>query len=143
MEASPTFMPVGVVGQRLFSSVAIQVLLVLLGKMYPLMHHHAAKRIHTTPRHSFDPLVVDPLAIVLVEEGIEPQMLEVGEVVPKALDGLEALDLSLRRVIRKMILLWWMLKIILPSMYVLKSTILYCFILLLKIRGICLMRRTL
>ncbi|ERN15769.1 hypothetical protein AMTR_s00039p00100150 [Amborella trichopoda] len=58
------------------------VLLSLLGSMFPLSHRSAARRLRSTLRPSFHPLTVDPLAIVLVEESSEPQLLEEGEFVP-------------------------------------------------------------
>ncbi|ERM94630.1 hypothetical protein AMTR_s00011p00184340 [Amborella trichopoda] len=57
-----------VAGHRRCSSLALQAVLVLLGKMYPLMHRRAARRIHSSPSPSFDPLAIDPMAIVTIDE---------------------------------------------------------------------------
>ncbi|ERN05790.1 hypothetical protein AMTR_s00006p00255840 [Amborella trichopoda] len=58
--------------------------------MYPLVHCRVARRIRSSPRPSFDPLANDYLSIVVINEGVEPQLLEEGEVVPEALGVLSA-----------------------------------------------------
>ncbi|ERN04768.1 hypothetical protein AMTR_s00140p00041960 [Amborella trichopoda] len=61
-----------VANQRHLASLASIVLISLLESIYPLYHGSGARHIRSTPRPSFDPLMVDPLAIVAVEEIPEP-----------------------------------------------------------------------
>ncbi|ERN12656.1 hypothetical protein AMTR_s00025p00241940 [Amborella trichopoda] len=70
------FLVLVVASQRHLSSLTFIVLLSLHGSMYPLYHHNGARRICFTSRPPFDPLMVDPLVIVIVEENPEPQLLE-------------------------------------------------------------------
>ncbi|ERN09200.1 hypothetical protein AMTR_s00014p00249090 [Amborella trichopoda] len=58
--------------------------------MYPLMHCRAARRIRSSLRPSFDPLAIDHLAIVLIDEGEEQNLLEEGEFALEALEVLGA-----------------------------------------------------
>ncbi|ERM97043.1 hypothetical protein AMTR_s00122p00076710 [Amborella trichopoda] len=58
-----------VAGHRHCSSLALHLLLLSVANMYPLFHHHAVRKPHSSPRHAFDPLAVDPLALVVLDEG--------------------------------------------------------------------------
>ncbi|ERN10410.1 hypothetical protein AMTR_s00026p00179120, partial [Amborella trichopoda] len=67
-------------GLQRSSSIISQALLVVLGKMYHLRHRLHAHRIRSSPRPSFNPLGVDPLAIIVVEENDVHQILNEGVV---------------------------------------------------------------
>ncbi|ERN12542.1 hypothetical protein AMTR_s00025p00201810 [Amborella trichopoda] len=53
------------------STVALQLVLAVVGKMYPLLHRHAAKQGRLARHPSFDPLIINLLALVVVDEDVE------------------------------------------------------------------------
>ncbi|ERM96658.1 hypothetical protein AMTR_s00001p00272510 [Amborella trichopoda] len=71
------------VGHHLRSKVALQFVLVVLGKMYPLMHRRASRKGRPCQRSSVNPLKINPLAIGLVDEVQEQVVLEDGEYTPR------------------------------------------------------------
>ncbi|ERM97776.1 hypothetical protein AMTR_s00116p00092180 [Amborella trichopoda] len=70
-------------GHHLRSEVAPLFLLVVLGKMYPLMHRHVASKGRPSQRSSVDPSKINPLVIVLVDEVQQQAVLEDGENSPR------------------------------------------------------------
>ncbi|ERN16272.1 hypothetical protein AMTR_s00063p00174640 [Amborella trichopoda] len=54
------------------SSWALQGTFAILGVMYPLWHYKVARKSRPSLRYSFDPLDVNPLAMVIVEDDVAP-----------------------------------------------------------------------
>ncbi|ERN06607.1 hypothetical protein AMTR_s00058p00157380 [Amborella trichopoda] len=61
------------------SVVAFKLLLVIAAKMYPLFHRKAARKSLSFPKPKFDPLLVDPLTVVVLNDPEDAMALE-GEV---------------------------------------------------------------
>ncbi|ERN05436.1 hypothetical protein AMTR_s00007p00238120 [Amborella trichopoda] len=57
-----------VANQRRSTVVALQILLLVVRNMYPLFHRCAARKGRSSQRPKFDPLVVDPLALVILDD---------------------------------------------------------------------------
>ncbi|ERN12278.1 hypothetical protein AMTR_s00034p00240540 [Amborella trichopoda] len=81
-----------VAGQYQASVVAFNLLLFGVAKMYPLFHRSAARKAHSSPRPMFNLLVVDPLAMVIVDENEGVCDFEEGEIVPEI--GLACVELD-------------------------------------------------
>ncbi|ERM98534.1 hypothetical protein AMTR_s00113p00120520 [Amborella trichopoda] len=75
-----------VASHRQCSSLALNLVLLSVTKMFPLFHCRAAKKPRSSPKSAFDPLVVNPLAMVVLDEGDAYWDLEDGEFVPKLME---------------------------------------------------------
>ncbi|ERN10280.1 hypothetical protein AMTR_s00178p00060300 [Amborella trichopoda] len=69
------------VGQNQASAVALNLLLLTAAKMYPLFHLNVARKARASPRSAFDPKVVDPLAVMVINKDEGLSDLEEGEFV--------------------------------------------------------------
>ncbi|ERN18264.1 hypothetical protein AMTR_s00055p00127960 [Amborella trichopoda] len=56
-------------GHKHCFALALNLVLLSVANMYPLSHCRAARKLHSSPKPGFDPLIVDPLALVVLEEG--------------------------------------------------------------------------
>ncbi|ERN00906.1 hypothetical protein AMTR_s00103p00149700 [Amborella trichopoda] len=75
-----------ITGQRQCSSLALNLVLLSVANMYPLFHRRAARKPRSSPRPAFDPLEVDPLAMVVLDEGDVLLELEDGEFVHELME---------------------------------------------------------
>ncbi|ERN00419.1 hypothetical protein AMTR_s00100p00068290 [Amborella trichopoda] len=67
--------------QNRCSVLTFNLLLLVAAKMYPLFHRSASRKAHYSPKPVFDPLSVDPLAMVMVDDMEDSGDLKEGELV--------------------------------------------------------------
>ncbi|ERM94867.1 hypothetical protein AMTR_s00009p00113830 [Amborella trichopoda] len=68
------------------SALALNLVLLSVANMYPLSHRRATRKLRSSPKPGFDPLMVDPLALVVLDERNVHVDLEEGEFFPKVLE---------------------------------------------------------
>ncbi|ERN18262.1 hypothetical protein AMTR_s00055p00124440 [Amborella trichopoda] len=75
-----------VAGHKHCFALALNSVLLSVANMYPLSHRHATRKLHSSPKPGFDPLMVDPLALEVLEEGDVQVDLQEREFLPKVLE---------------------------------------------------------
>ncbi|ERN13384.1 hypothetical protein AMTR_s00041p00166900 [Amborella trichopoda] len=68
-----------VVGHKHCSALTLNLVLLSVANMYPMSHRRATRKLHSSPTPGLDPLMVDPLPLVVLEEGDVHVDLEEGE----------------------------------------------------------------
>ncbi|ERM95825.1 hypothetical protein AMTR_s00060p00073240 [Amborella trichopoda] len=75
-----------VAGHKHCFALSLNLVFLSVANMYLLSHHRATRKLRSSPRPDFDPLMVDPLALGVFEEGDVQVDLEEWEFLPEVLE---------------------------------------------------------